>query len=427
MRDEIGAVIFDFGGVLRRTMNPQPRRELERRYKLQPGSAEEIVYGSPLMDAAQLGQVTSEEFWADVGRRLELNEEESAAFYRAFRSGDKVDPEMVALIRHLRDEGYRTGLLSNAVDSLAGRLQEYGLADAFDATVISALEGLTKPDPAVYELMLARLGVTAEEAIFIDDWRTNVEAARQAGMRGVHFQGPGPLRKRLRQMGIPAPAPTLAPLPGVRAVIFDWGGVMEGKVPDEQIAAWERRLALASGALAEALWGKTWQQLEVGDISNDEYIQRMADQLGFPSAEAADRFTDQFYTDDRFRPQVLAAARALRSRYEVALLSNAWPGMDETLHRKHGIDVHAEFDVFINSAEVGLRKPDPAIYELTLERLEIIPEQAIFIDDFLPNVDSAREVGIHAIQFVDTATTLAELEALLGHPVVAETGQGESL
>jgi putative hydrolase of the HAD superfamily len=411
------AVIFDFGGVLKRTMNPLPRRELERQYGLEPGGAEEIVYHSPLLDAAQLGHITTEEFWADVGQRLGLNEEETAAFRRTFRSGDEVDEELVAFIRHLRDEGYRTGLLSNAVDSLARRLEEYGFADAFNATVISALEGLMKPDPAIYELILARLGATAEEAIFIDDWRVNVEAARQMGMRALLFRGPGPLRKQLREMGIPVPEPSFAPLTDVQAVIFDWGGVMEGQVTSADAVVWDRRLGLAPGAVAEALWGKNWRQLEVGDITNDEYIQRVADQLGFPSAEAADHFTDEFYAGDRFRPEILAAVRALRSRYDIGLLTNAWPGADDVLREKCGVDVHAEFDVFINSAEVGLRKPDPAIYELALEQLDVAPAQTIFVDDLIRNVDSARGMGIHAVQFVDASTTLAELEALLGHAI----------
>jgi putative hydrolase of the HAD superfamily len=210
------------------------------------------------------------------------------------------------------------------------------------------------------------------------------------------------------------PDPALEPLPDVHAVIFDWGGVMEGLTDDAHTAVWERRLALAPGTLAEALWGETWRELSVGAISDEDYARRVADQLGFPGAEAVDHFTEEFYAGDRFRADVMAAARVLRGRYQVALLSNAWPGQAEHVREKFGIDVHAEFDLYVNSAEVGLRKPDPAIYHLALERLGVAPEQAIFLDDLLHNVDSAREVGMHAIQFVEPATSLAELEALLG-------------
>jgi len=105
--------------------------------------------------------------------------------------------------------------------------------------------------------------------------------------------------------------------------------------------------------------------------------------------------------------------RALRGRYQVALLTNAWPDADRLLLEKQGLDVHAEFDVYVNSADVGLRKPDPAIFRLTLERLGVAPQEAVFLDDSLPNVEAARALGIHAIHVTDPTTALAELELLL--------------
>ena len=413
----IQTVIFDYGGVLMRTADPTPRRELERRLGLELGGASEAVFGSPLWDQAQLGRVSGAEFWADVGRRLELDDGALAEFREVFWSGDRLDEELVAFIRHLRDEGYRVALLSNAPVGLHRRLERLGIADAFDTIVVSGCEGLMKPDPAIFDLALERMGVRAEEAAFVDDFRENVAAAQQVGLHAVRFRGLTPLRRQLRELGVSVPDPVIEPLPDVRAVIFDWGGVMEGLTDDAHTAAWERRLALAPGTLAEALWGETWRELAVGAISDEEYAQRVADQLGFPSAETMTRFSDEFYSGDRFRPEVMAAARALRGRYQVALLSNAWPGQAEHVREKFGLDVHAEFDVYVNSAEVGLSKPDPAIYRLALDRLGVAPEQAIFLDDLLHNVDSARELGIHAVQFVDPETSLAELAALLGHPM----------
>jgi len=270
-----------------------------------------------------------------------------------------------------------------------------------------------KPNPAIFELMLARLGARAEEALFVDDFRVNVAAARQVGLRAVRFRGLAPLRKQLRELGIPAPDPVLAPLPDVRAVVFDWGGVMEASPDDAYVAGWERRLALEPSTLPQVLWGKVWRQLEVGAISNDDFMRHIADRLSLPDAEAAVSFVREFYSGDWFNPEVAAAVRTLRASYQVALLSNAWPGQDEAIREQFGIDVHTEFDVYVNSAEVGLRKPDPAIFYLTLERLGVAPQQAIFLDDSLRNVDSARELGIHAVQFVDPQTSLAELETLL--------------
>jgi len=421
----IRALIFDHGGVLVRTADPTPRRQLEQRHGLPPGGVDQLVFRSPLWDDVQLGRISSAEFWADVGQRLGLSAGELAEFRRAFWAGDRLDEELVALIRHLRDEGYRTTLLSNGPADLPRLVEQMGIIDAFDAfdvVVISGREGLAKPDPAIFELALERTGVAAEEAVFVDDFRVNVAMARQVGLHATRFRGLAPLRKWLQGLDVPIPVPNpvLNPLPNVRAVIFDWGGVME-RLPDEaHIAGWERRLALTPGTLPEVLWGETWRRLSVGAITNDDSLQYIADRLGLPGVEAALHFMEEFYAGDRFNPEVVAAARALRGRYKIGLLTNASPGQDDRIREQFGLDVHAEFDVYVNSAYVGLRKPDPAIFHLTLGQLDVAPQQAIFLDDGLRNVDSARELGIHTVQFVDPVTSLAELEALLGHSITTD-------
>ena len=413
----IRALIFDYGGVLMRTATPLPRREMEQRLGLSPGEADKAVFGSPLWDEAQLGRISSAEFWTDVGQRLGLNAAALAEFRRAFWAGNRLDEELIALIRYLHGAGYQTALLSNAPVGLHQHLEQLGIADAFDVIVASGCEGLMKPDPAIFELTLARVGVAAEGAIFVDDSRVNVATARQVGLHATRFRGLSPLRQWLQNLGVPVPDPVLTPLPDVRAVIFDWGGVMEALPDEARFAEWERRLALEPGTLREILWGEVWHQLEVGAITNDDFMQHVADRLGFPHAEAALHFVREFYAGDRFNPEVATAARALRGRYKIALLTNTSAGQDDRIRERFGLDVYSELDVYVNSAYVGLRKPDPAIFHLTLNQLDVAPQQAVFLDDSLRNVDSARELGIHTIQFVDPATSLAELEALLGHPI----------
>ena len=413
----IQALIFDYGGVLMRTVNPLPRRELDRRFGLSHGGAGKLVFESPLWDEVQLGRIEDAEFWADLGQRLELNAEEVAEFRRTFWAGDRLDGELVDLIRYLREAGYCTVLLSNAPARLRQHLEELGIASAFDHVVISGAEGLMKPDPALFEQALARAGVPAEQAVFVDDMRVNVDAAARIGLRAVRFRGLPPLRKSLRSLGVAVAEPILSPVPDVRAVIFDWGGVMEPLPDDTHVAGWERRLALAPGILSEVLWGESWGRLSVGAATEDEYLRAIGERLGFPDAGTAQHFLDEFYAGERFNPEVVAAARALRNRYQVALLSNAAPDQADWVRERFGLDVYAEFDAYINSAHVGMRKPDPAIFQRMLDQLEVAPEQAILVDDMLRNVDSARELGIHTVQFVDPDTSLGELEALLGDPI----------
>jgi len=413
----IRAILFDYGGVLVRTVDPRPRRGLERRFDLEPGQVYDLVFGSPLWDDVQHGRTDSEAFWRDVAERLGLDDEASAAFRRGFWGGDKLDEELVDIVRELRRRGHQTAVLSNAPSSLTDYLEELGIVEVFDSLIISADEGVTKPAPQIFDAALDRLDVTPSEAVFIDDTPINVEAARRLGLQATRFRGLTPLRLWLRDLGIRLSEPERKPVADPQAVIFDWGGVMEELPNEADIAAWERRLATAAGALPDILWGETWQRLAVGAITDEDYVRHVADQLGLPDRDAALDFLQAFYTSGRFHHNVMDAARALRGRYKVAVLSNAFPAQVDTIREQYGIDVHAEFDVYVNSAMVGMSKPDPRIYELTLERLGVSPSEAIFLDDTLRNVDAAQMLGLHTIHFVRPDVSLPVLEELLGHTI----------
>jgi hypothetical protein len=143
--------------------------------------------------------------------------------------------------------------------------------------------------------------------------------ARQVRLHATRFRGLSPLRKWLRNLGVPVPDPVLTPLPDVRAVIFDLGGVIEALPDEAHIAEWERRLALEPGTLPEVLWGgEVWHQMEIGAITNKNLMQHIAGRLGLPDVEAAGRFLEEFYSGNRFYQEVAAAipclARSLQGR-----------------------------------------------------------------------------------------------------------------
>ena len=101
---------------------------------------------------------------------------------------------------------------------------------------------------------------------------------------------------------------------------------------------------------------------------------------------------------------VVRAARAAGVR--TGLLSNSW-GLDYERD-----DWDALFDAVVISGEVGLRKPDPAIYALAARQLDLPPEQIVFVDDLRPNVRAAAAAGMVGVQHVDLETTVSELEIL---------------
>lgn len=202
------AVIFDLGGVLLRTEDPTPRRRLEAQLGLSPGQAEALVFHSPMGRQAQMGRITAQELWQWVGHRLGLTPPQLAAFRAAFWAGDRLDRELVALIRRLRPR-YQTALLSNAFDDLRPVLTEtLGIADAFDAVVISAEEGTMKPDPAIYRKVLERLGRKPAECIFVDDFPENVAGARRLGLTAIHYVPGLDVSQALAERGIRVSSPS---------------------------------------------------------------------------------------------------------------------------------------------------------------------------------------------------------------------------
>jgi epoxide hydrolase-like predicted phosphatase len=182
----IKAVIFDVGGVLLRTTDHRYRQEWEARLGLQPGELEALVLNSDVGQQAQRGEISDEGLWEWVDKRLALGSR-LEEFRHDFWAGDELDSGLVTYIRDLRP-AYQTAIISNASDALPRTLTQYGLLDDFDLVVGSAGEGIMKPDPRIFQAALERLGRSPEEAVFIDDFQHNIDAAADIGMATVHYQ-----------------------------------------------------------------------------------------------------------------------------------------------------------------------------------------------------------------------------------------------
>ncbi len=183
----IRAVIFDFGGVLVRTEDWSGRRKWEVRLGLRKGELMNMIFGSEVSARASVGLAHDIDVWKHVQTVLSLSPLQLAELQFDFWSGDRLDPELVGWLRSQHPQ-YKTGILSNAWPGAREAFSRiYGLDGAVDALVISAEEGVTKPDPRIYRIAGDRLGVQPEEAVFVDDVVENVAGARAVGMRGVHF------------------------------------------------------------------------------------------------------------------------------------------------------------------------------------------------------------------------------------------------
>ena len=193
------AVIFDWGGVLMRTTDLSPRLYWDQELGLAPGTVESIVHGISAWKQAQRGQITLEAYWQQVGNELKIPPSRLMELREDFYRGDQLDTDLIELIKEIRADEVRVGLLSNNSLDLIDVLDELGIARLFDAIVISAQIGIMKPDKRAYKAILDALDAEPSRSIFIDDFVQNVEGARRIGMSAVRFSSDCNLKKRVKQ------------------------------------------------------------------------------------------------------------------------------------------------------------------------------------------------------------------------------------
>lgn len=197
---KINAVIWDLGGVLVRTLDRSHRVAWEQELQLDVGELDRLVFEGEIGRAAAIGKARADDIWAFIRERFGLSAEETQRIEQDFWAGDQVDQELIALIRRLRSN-YKTALLSNAWPDLRHALEElWQIADAFDDIFISAEIGLAKPDERIYKLALERLGVKPQEAVFIDDFKRNIDAAADVGLHTIHYQNSAETQAALKDL-----------------------------------------------------------------------------------------------------------------------------------------------------------------------------------------------------------------------------------
>jgi epoxide hydrolase-like predicted phosphatase len=213
----------------------------------------------------------------------------------------------------------------------------------------------------------------------------------------------------------------------IEAVIFDYGGVLS-TTPFAGIAEFERQMGYPERSLSQLLFGKgaspqgpteaipdhDWHLLETGRLTLDEFHDRLVARSEAALGQPLDlgvyaQFLRELGVGVHW--MMVHRVRELRvAGYRTAILTNNVKEWGRYWKESIPLDL---FDVIVDSCDVGLRKPDPAIFRLTCERLGVAPEAAVFLDDTRRHVETARSVGLHAILVRDPRDALAELDAIL--------------
>jgi len=211
----------------------------------------------------------------------------------------------------------------------------------------------------------------------------------------------------------------------IRAVLFDFGGVILSS-PIDAFRAYERTAQLPAGFLQRLNTldpdNNAWACMERGELDEDTFHTRFEAE-GRAQGYTFDSRTVVSQISGQLRPDMVDVVRTVRTRYRVACLTNNMPiGHGSAMARTPDLaaqiaEVMALFEHIIESWKIGARKPEPRFYARACEVVGVPPEECVFLDDLGINLKPARAMGMTTIKVGDPAQAIADLEAVLGHPV----------
>jgi len=204
----IKAAIFDLGSVLATEEWPLVYAKIADESKISKEKVKGII--RPLFRKWCVSEIDEEGFWRkfEVQAEVKLSKEFTKDFCsKTYKKWSRDIKESWEILIELQMKGVRLALLSNITETHVLANKEMGrfkrLRDiGFEVFVWSCKEGLRKPDPKIYEVMLKKLNLPAKACVFVDDKLANIETAKELGMYGIHFQSPEQLREDLIKLGV---------------------------------------------------------------------------------------------------------------------------------------------------------------------------------------------------------------------------------
>jgi len=203
------------------------------------------------------------------------------------------------------------------------------------------------------------------------------------------------------------------------AVIWDFGGVLTSS-PFEAFARFEREHGLPADIIrrtnAANHLENAWAKFERAEVDIETFDQLFAAESRALGAEVRGKDVLPLLSGD-LRPEMVEALKRIKSMVKTGCITNNLPA--NTIGSASGrtlyiAEVMALFDHVIESAKIGLRKPDPRIYRIMVDALGVRPERCIYLDDLGVNLKPARDMGMTTIKVLDALQALAELETATG-------------
>lgn len=202
----------------------------------------------------------------------------------------------------------------------------------------------------------------------------------------------------------------------IQAVILDFGGVLYKQPNVRWVSFLQKILRVRHNEMLDFLLtppheSQFLMDIWTGKISEQE-VKEMLVKRWKIHPKIANFFSQRYENHKRLNRELIKFIEGIRPYLKTAILSNAGTDAHRQFTQIYGLD--RLVDHIIISAQVGIAKPDERIYHLTLDRLGVLPAEAVFIDDRIENILAARQLGMQAIQFMSTHQTINELKLLLG-------------
>jgi putative hydrolase of the HAD superfamily len=205
----------------------------------------------------------------------------------------------------------------------------------------------------------------------------------------------------------------------IEAVIFDFGGVLTSS-PFEAFSRFETERGLPIDIIrrtnAANHLENAWAKFERAEVDVDTFDQLFAAESLALGAEVRGREVLPLLQGD-LRPEMVEALKRIKAQFKTGCITNNLPANaigSMTGRSLYVAEVMVLFDHVIESAKIGLRKPDPCIYQLMVETLKVDPKRCVYLDDLGVNLKPAREMGMTTIKVTSGAQAIAELEAATG-------------
>jgi putative hydrolase of the HAD superfamily len=205
----------------------------------------------------------------------------------------------------------------------------------------------------------------------------------------------------------------------IEAVIFDFGGVLTSS-PFEAFARYEAERGLPIDIIrrtnAANHLENAWAKFERAEVDIDTFDKLFATESLALGAEVRGRDVLPLLQGD-LRPEIVEALKRIKAQFKTGCITNNLPANaigSMTGRSLYVAEVMVLFDHVIESAKIGLRKPDPRIYQLMVETLKVDPKNCVYLDDLGVNLKPAREMGMTTIKVTSGAQAIAGLEAATG-------------